>query len=59
MLSVVNLVLIATIIIVLIFVLINFQDQIKSFKNIYNDEQNYKHDRLKKLLQIYQKMMKL
>lgn len=48
MLSVVNLVLIATIIIVLIFVLINFQDQIKSFKNIYNDEQNYKHDRLKK-----------
>jgi len=48
MLSVVNSILIATIILVLIYVLLNIKNELTAFKGIYNKEQDYKHTRLQK-----------
>lgn len=48
MLSVVNSILIATTVLVLIYVLLNIKNELTAFKGIYNKEQDYKHTRLQK-----------
>jgi hypothetical protein len=46
-LSVVNLILIVSTILVLIYVLLNMKNELTAFKGIYNKEQDYKHEKLK------------
>ena len=48
MLSVVNSILIATTVLVLIYVLLNIKNELTAFKGIYNKEQDYKHTKLQK-----------
>lgn len=53
MLSVVNTLLISVTILVTLYILMNMKDDFKIFKGIYNDEQDYKHN---KLMQIFGKL---